>query len=356
MKKFLILSIVSVVAALATSVSAQTSTNPPTFIKGDMSIQYNTRQSTPVAKGVKDVYTVNVNVCNSAQFHGTITDLPQLIEGWVKKDITQNRMLSYDIAADLVNPKNPAQVKNVGRLFGNVPISQDGVYHYGQGSLVMDIIPMGQAAGFSSPFKGDVQGKPLNRPANWLDSVSLSSISLTRVGANGKSTTVVLKKYDKMVYSNTELGAGPAQFYTAVTVSGEMLYDYDKSCWFFNNVGLAYAGHFDRITGTIRFVEAVRGSGEYQFDIRVNEPAPSETAAFASAPADESAFFETDNTIPALTGTMKYKDTLRGSGKDATTLSSAVTIDLKGNGLTKAQTMALCKMIIFSAVVPMNAD
>jgi hypothetical protein len=356
MKKFLILGIVSVVVALATSATAQTSTNPPTFIKGDMTIQYNTRQNTPVAHGVKDTYTVNVNVCNSAQFHGTITDLPQLIEGWVKKDVTQKRVLTYDIAADLVNPKpNPDgthTVRNVGRLFGTVPITSDGVYHYGQGSLVMDIIPMGQAAGFTSQFKGDVQGKPLNRPANWLDTISLNSISLTRVGANGKSTTVVLKKYDKMVYSNTELGAGPAQFYTAVTVSGEMLYDYDKNCWFFNNVSLAYAGHYDRITGTIRFVEPARGSGEYQFDVRVNEPAPSETAAFSAGPTDESAFFETDNTIPSLTGTMKYKDTLRGD----TTMASAVTIDLKGNGLTKAQTMALCKMIIFSAVVPMNAD
>ena len=348
MKKFLILSI-SLAVALATTVSAQT--NPPTFIKGDMTIQYNTRQATPVAHGVKDTYTVNVNVCNSAQFHGTITDRPQLIEGMFSKAVTQTRLLTYDIAADLVNPKNPTQVKNVGRLFGTVPIGSDGMYHYGQGSLEMDIIPMGQAAGFTSQFKGDVQGKPLNRPANWLDNVSLSAISLTRV-SNGKTTTVILKKYDKMVYSNTELGAGPAQFYTAVTVSGEMLYDYDKNCWFFNNVSLAYAGHYDRITGTIRWVEPSRGSGEYQFDVRVNEPAPSETAAFAAGPADESAFFETDTTIPSLTGTMKYKDTLRGD----TTLASAVTIDLKGTNLNKNQVMALCKMIVFSAVVPMNAD
>jgi len=348
MKKLLILSLVGLFAALA---SAQTSTNPPTFIKGDMTIQYNTRQNTPIAHGVKDVYTVNVNVCNSAQFHGTITDLPQLIEGWVKKDVTQNRVLNYDIAADLVNPKNPTQIKNVGRLFGTVPISQDGVYHYGQGSLEMDIIPMGQAAGFTSQFKGDVQGKPLNRPANWLDNVSLSAISLTRT-SNGKTTTVILKKYDKMVYNNAELGAGPAQFYTSVVVSGEMLYDYDKNCWFFNNVTLSYAGHYDRISGTIRWVEPNRGSGEYQFDVRVNEPAPGEGAVFSAGPTDESAFFETDNSIAGLTGTMKYKDTLRGD----TTLASAVTIDLKGNNLTKQQTMALCKMIIFSAVVPMNAD
>ena len=348
MKKFLILGL-GLFAASVITVSAQT--NPPTFIKGDITIQYNTRQSTPIAHGVKDVYNINVNVCNSAVFHGTITDLPQLIEGWVSKGVTQPRVLTYDVAADLMNPKNPAQVRNVGRLFGTVPISSDGMYHYGQGSLEMDIIPMGQAAGFTSQFSGDVQGKPLNRPANWMDTFSLSAVTITHV-SNGKAVTTILKKYDKMVYNNATLGAGPAQFYAQATLNGEMLYDYDKSCWFFNHVGIDCGGHHDIITGTIRWVEPTRGNGEYQFDVRVNEPVPTENAAFVSGPTDESAFFETDTTIPGLTGTMKYKDTLRGD----TTLASAVTIDLKGNNLTKQQVMALCKMIIFSAVVPMNAD
>ena len=107
---------------------------------------------------------------------------------------------------------------------------------------------------------------------------------------------------------------------------------------------------------SVLVLRAMRGKGEYQFDVRVNEPAPAETAAFSTGPTDESAFFETDSSIPGLTGTMKYTDTLRGSGKDATTLASSVVIDLKGNNLTKQQTMALCKILIFSAVVPMNAD
>ena len=134
-----------------------------------------------------------------------------------------------------------------------------------------------------------------------------------------------------------------------------MLYDYDKYCWFFNNVALTYGGHYDRVTGTIRWVESPQrksnGEGAYEFDIRVNEPPPSENAAFA-APADESSFFSTDTSIPSLSGTMKYKDVIRGD----TTLSSHVDIDLTGNNLTKQQVMALTKVIVFSAVVPMNAD
>ena len=93
---------------------------------------------------------------------------------------------------------------------------------------------------------------------------------------------------------------------------------------------------------------------EYQFDIRINEPLPNENSSF-SPPAsgdDESAFFTTDNSVPGLTGTMKYQDTLRGDD----TLASAVSIDLTGNNITKQQNMVLCKMVIFASVIPMNSD
>jgi hypothetical protein len=38
------------------------------------------------------------------------------------------------------------------------------------------------------------------------------------------------------------------------------------------------------------------------------------------------------------------------------TLASDVTIDLTGNKLTKQQAMCLCKLLVFSAIVPMNSD
>jgi hypothetical protein len=172
--------------------------------------------------------------------------------------------------------------------------------------------------------------------------------------------TVVLKKYDKMEFRQHILAAGPVQAYQPVTVNGEMLYDYEKYSWFLNNVTVQYAVggvvKIDRISGNIRWVESpqrkTNGEGEYQFDVRVNEPPPSESAAFTTTTTDESAFFETDSTIPALVGTAKYKDTLRGD----TTVASTVTIDLTGQNLTKQQAMVLCKLIVFSAVVPMNSD
>lgn len=357
MKKILI----AALAVIGLSVFAETNTVPtvtPT-IKGNIQINYGSRtqvgSSGKPTLGAKDIYTVNINVANSALFHGTITDYPLVMGGLMGNTVSQSRNLNYDIACDVVNPKNPAQTKNVGRMFGKVPIEQSGTYRYDLGTLQVSVLPMGNAGGFDSKFSGISIGKPLIRPVNWLETLQRSAVNITR-SVNGKTMTVVLKKYDKMEFRQHTVGAGPVQIYSSFIVNGEMLYDYDKSCWFFNNVTVQSANGFDRLAGNIRWVESPKrksdGEGEYQFDIRVNEPPPSESAAFSPA-TDEASFFETDTKIPSLTGTMKYKDTMNSGG---TTTASSVMIDLTGNNLTKNQTMILCKLIMFSTVVPMNSD
>ena len=345
--------ILTAALTLACAFGATAQTNLPSLpVKGTIDIRYNSRTQ-PGVKGVKDVYTFDVNVAGATKFNGTIQDTPQLIEGWVNKTVTQARSLVYDINCDLINPKNPAQVRNVGRLYGKVGIDPDGTYRYDNGSLVVDILPIGNGSQLSSKFNGTAVGKPLSRPAGWLESLKCSTVNITR-NVNGKATTIALKKYDKMDFRQHVVGAGPLAAYQPVTVNGEMLYDYDKSCWFFNNFTLQYADagvvKIDRIAGTIRWDKK---ANEYAFDVRVNEPLVAASAAFeASASTDESAFFETDTTIPALIGSMKYKDTTKGD----VTLNSLVTIDLTGHNITKQQVMALTKTILFSAVVPMNAD
>lgn len=329
------------------------------FIKGTIDIEYKSKQ-TPNTKGVKDVYTININVCNSTVYHGTITDQPQIIEGLFSKEVTQPRQLDYDIACDVVNPKNVAETKNVGRLYGKVPINPSGVYMYSDSSLVIDVLPIGNAGGFTSKFRGSAKGKPMNRPQNWLDTLQAQTVNITR-SVNGKVSTVQLKKYDKMEFNQCVLAAGPVAIYQQVTVNGEMLYDYDKNCWFLNNITMQYAEsnlvRSDRVTGTMRWIESPQrkqnGEGEYQFDVRVNEPPVDPAKVFTTSDADESAFFTTDTAIPAIVGTMKYKDALNSSGE---TMSSKVTLNLTGNNITKLQTMALTKMIIFASVVPMNSD
>lgn len=348
--------ILSLVSLVSLTAMAQTPTN---FIRGEINVKYATRQADGlIPKGVKDTYQLNINVCNSALFQGTITDTPLIMEGMFTKSVTQPRSLNYDIACDVINPKNPSQTKNVGRMFGVVPIDPSGAYYYDKGTLEISVLPMGNAGGFNSKFTGVAMGKPLVRPANWMDTLKREALSITR-SVNGKTMTVVLKKYDKLEFRQHVIGAGPVQIYQSVTVNGEMLYDYDKYSWFFNNFTIQYPVSgmvkVDRLTGTIRWVESAQrkanGEGEYQFDVRVNEPPPSEGAAFAAA-TDESSFFETDTSIPALVGTWKYKDAMKGT----TTISSNVKVDLVGNNLTKQQMMALCKLLVFDAVIPMNAD
>lgn len=329
---------------------SQAQTNIP--VKGSIDIKFTSRNTTPPEKNVLDVYTVNVNVANSALFQGTITDQPQIIDGWVNKTVVQPRLLKYDINCDVINPKNPSQTRNVGRMFGNVPIASDGTYAYDRGTLEMSILPMGNAGGFTSKFGGIAEGKPLARPSNWMNTLQRQTINITR-SVNGKTTVVSLKKYDKMEFKQHVIAAGPVAIYQNVTVNGEMLYDYEKECWFFNNFTMQYSENnvikIDRLSGTIRWDKK---GNEYVFDIRVNETPPSAAAIFDTKTADESSFFETDTTIPALLGSMKYKDTKRGD----VTLSSSVSVELNGNNLTKQQVMSMAKIILFSSVIPMNSD
>lgn len=371
MKK--LIALMALVALTLIDASAQT--NGALFVKGDMNIKFNTHLNPPGTKGIQDVYSININVANSALFHGKMFDRPQVIEGMFTKAITQHRSLKYDIDCDVMNPRNPAQTRNIGRMYGMVPISSDGVYHYGSDAgnpnpLVIDILPLGNAGGFTSKFSGTAVGKPLVRPANWTDTIR-ESVNISRL-VNGKPMTVTLKRYDKMEFQNVVLAQGPIQIYQPVTVNGTMLYDYDKKCWFFNNFTVQYAEgtsiKIDRVAGTIRWVpdahRAQNGLGQYQFDIRVNEPVPDANAAFA-APSDESSFFATDTAVPGLVGTMSYKDTfdpttVDGSadptGDNAVATASAVTIDLNGNNINKQQVMVLAKVVIFASVIPMNAD
>lgn len=328
-------------------------------ITGGIAIKYQSRESFPPKPGVFDIYAVDIQVANSAKFSGTVIDTPQIIDGLFSKKVVQPRGLQFDIGCDVVNPANPTQTRNIGKLFGRVPITSEGIYDYDRGNVAFDILPMGRAGGFTSKFTGPVRGKPLSRPPNWLDTLKREAVSITRM-SGGKVTTIVLTKYDKMEFANHVLGAGPIANYAQSTVNGEMLYDYNKSCWFLNNFTVQYAEgnsvKIDRVGGTIRWVESPKrkqnGEGEYQFDLRVNEPLPGAGAAFDTTATDESAFFQVDTSVPSLTGTMKYKDTLQGD----TTMSSRVSVDLTGNGLTKSQLMVLGKLVIFSTIVPMNGD
>lgn len=359
MKRLTSLFLTLAAAALASAQSAPNPAADAIFIKGDASIRFNTRTNTDSdgkpKEGIADRYTVSINVSNSVLFRGTIDHTP-----FISKTLgsSQPATLNYTIECDVVNPRNPAQTRNVGRTFGTVPIDEKNTYRFTDGTLKTVVFPVGTAKGFESTFKGLAVGKAPANSEGFLSKLKNEALNITKL-VNGKSVAIAVTKYDRMQFQNHVLGAGPVQIYPDATVNGNMIYDYGRTAWYFENVSVSYAldgrQYSDKLTGNIRWVESpnrsANGEGEYQFDIRVNEPAQSEAAAF-TGPADESAFFATDDAIPALTGSIKYKDTLAGDN----VTSSAITVDLKGNKLTKQQAMNLAKLLFFSLVVPLNSE
>jgi hypothetical protein len=258
--------------------------------------------------------------------------------------VNQTSQLLYDIDTDIVNPNNPAQTRNVGKVLGTVPISEENVYGYSAGSAKVNVFAMGSARGFESKFSGQALGKPPVKTGF----AALKQDALKLV--NSKGAAISVTKYDKMEFQNMVLPVGPVAIYAESQVNGTLLYDYVRSAWYLQNIIVTYSQDGkrmqDNVTGNIRW-----NNGQYTFDIRVNEPAPSETAIFA-ATADEASFFATDDVNPSLTGIVKYKDSQAGDR----VVASSIGIDLTGNKLTKQQTMILFKLIFLVAVVPFNAE
>lgn len=310
-----------------------------TFVKGDLNIKFDSRQK-PGTENITDKYTLNLNVSNSAIFRGTVEHLP-FISGTFGN---QNAKLVYALETDIVNPANPAQTRNVGKIYGITPVNENNVYDFSAGNVVVNVFGIGAARGFESKFSGQALGKPPANKSVWAN-LKQEALNLT----NGKSQKISVAKYDKMEFNNVTLAMGPVGIYPETTVSGAMIYDYGRSAWHFQSVTVTYTWEGkrvqDNITGNIRW-----NKDRYDFDIKVNEPVAGEGAVFAAA-ADESAFFAVDNTVAGLTGNMIYKDI---GGERV--VSSAVKVDLIGNKLNKQQTMYLAKMIFLVAIVPFNAE
>lgn len=340
-------------ALLAATAFSQTPPAPATFIKGTLDIKYATRTQLDGDKpkeGVEDVYTLNVNVSNIAAFRGTIAQLPYISSTFGD----QKGKLTYDLETDVYNPKNPAQVKTVGKITGTVPVDAKNVFSFTDGTAKLGVFPMGRAEAFESAFKGLALGKPPTTSGMFdkLMSRVRERISITKQ-VGGKPVTISLTNYDQMVFQGHLLPAGPARACSESTVNGTFTFDYERNSWFLQGVTVSYVGDSGRVqtdilTGNIRWLEA---KNEYEFDIRVNEPVGGAGDAFAAASTTDD-FFAVDNTLAALTGKMTYQETMSGSK----VVAQSVKIDLIGNQLTNYQVLYLGKLLTLSLTVPLNAE
>lgn len=335
---------------------------PVNTVKGKLDIQFNSRtqldDSGKPKAGVKDVYTFDLQVVDTAIFQGTIEHLPTILSDTLGTE-KQAGVLNYNLSLLVANPANLTQKRAVGKLVGGVQIDKKGVYNYDKGTLRIAVDAAGTASGFESAFRGTAAGKP-PKSSSTLSRIKKQAQTMTRK-VQGKTVKLVVTDYDIMTLNGLVLAAGPVKTYPETTVNGEMLYDYERSAWYFRGLTMTYQMDgkpvTDKLTGNIKWVESpqrkTNGEGEYQFDVRFNEPEEKagETAVFQPVD-DEAAFFAVDKTMPSLTGTAKYKDQMRGE----TVASSAVSIDLTGNNLNKQQVMNATKLIWLVAVVPVNAE
>ncbi len=372
MKGIKFLSIVGMFALMFNLAYAQLPANPPAAptaatpppasaaaptVKGTLDIDYKSRTATD-KYGVEDVYKMDVVAVDTLVLNGTINHLSPIFGEYLGGE-KQQAKLTYSVDLHLRNPANLSQQKKVGKLTGVVPIDATGKYLFDQGTLRMAVEAIGKAAGFQSDFRGTAAGRA-PKTGSMAEKAKKVAIEMTR-SVKGKNVKIVVVDFDEMKLNGLRLAAGPTPNYPETTVNGEMVYDYERGVWFFRNVTMSYPldgkTYNDTLSGNIRWVEGpnrkTTGEGQYEFDVRVNEPAAktTEAAAFQGA-ADESDFFAVDATMPSLTGLAKYKDTFRGD----TVTASKVNIDLVGNNLTKQQVVNLTKLIWLVSVVPINAE
>ncbi|MFO0838885.1 MAG: hypothetical protein U1D55_10185 [Phycisphaerae bacterium] len=328
-------------------------------IAGTMDIDFRTRMSLDTSgkfkdgspqMGVQDKYKFALTVAKTTEFAGEIVRQPNIFSKMLQKR-EQGAALGFDIQLSVLNPKDLKQKRAVGKWVGLVPIDTgSGAYDLAAGAkderpLRMAIDTVGAAKGFTDAFAGRLVGKAEKKD-------NLAEYTYKRL-VGTKTVQITVKKSDPMRFENVELAKGPADNYPRTIVNGRLDYDYETGNWFTDGIRFKYNYNGkdveDTVTGSIKWVEdpnrETNGKGYYEFNIRFNEDknraAGGESAAFDKL-SGEDAFFVVDNSLPCLTGTISYVDTMP-AGKEAPS-SSKVTFNLGANKLTKQQIMNFFKL------------
>lgn len=339
-------------------------------ITGTMDIEFKTR-TTPDSsgefadgspqKGVQDKYTFTLRVADTTEFSGSIVRQPNIYTKTLRKRV-QGAAIGFDVDLAVLNPKDLKQKKTAGKWVGVIPIdTATGAYDLGAGKaeerplrIVVDSI--GAVQGFTDAFAGRMFGKAEKKD-------NLAEYTYKRL-VGKRTVEFKVSKSDPMKFDNIELARGPQGIYPRAFVNGRLDYDYETGNWLTDGIRFKYTLDGkeleDVVTGTIKWVEdanrKTNGKGHYEFNLRFNEEknrsAGGESAAFEQLSAED-AFFVVDDSVPALTGTIEYIDTM-SYGSEAPS-SSKVTYNLNANKLTKQQAMNFIKLWLI-CVGPTNDE
>ncbi len=320
-------------------------------VTGTVNINFKTRTEVDdkgkPKPGAKDSYDVSLTVGRTTAFQGKVERQP-LITSSLLGRVEQPGQLTYALNLVVMNPVDLTQRKTVGKWVGTVPINAEGVYDLTGGDsspLRISVEGSGQSPAMAETFGGCLHGK------------GKKSEGIMAYVRKWRSKEVALKvsNVDPMRFENVELAAGPAQHYPRTVVNGNLDFDYETGNWLTNGLRFKYTlngkEYEDVVTGSIKWVEdenrANNGKGHYEFNLRWNEQsseAVSKEAASYQLASDEEAFFAVDQTVPSLTGSVTFEDTLTQLKGESIPSASKTTYQLDANQLTKQQVMNFLKL------------
>lgn len=360
--------------AFAQSGGFTDATTTPGAIKGTMDIKFGTRTAEDTtgrapkgspAIGAVDTYATNIEIANSIIFQGNIERRPWMPTSVLGRTL-QEGYLSYDLKASLRNPNNPSQTAVLGSWIGAMLLDGNGKYTLasppeGKGRLRVATNAVGNIAGFTSNFAGDLQGRLPPQAGLWgvADRASRQATKTYTRYVNGQTLAITVKGADPLSFNGVTLAQGPLAAYPETRVSGSIDYDPEEGNWYVD-IAATYsvAGNAmrDRYSGTIRWVEdparKTNGKGVYTINVRVNEKPTTEADAFKGAGGSaEEAFFASDNTVPGFAGTVSYQDTFE---RDKV-IASKVAYAVDANQVSKIQTMNFAKVLLLM-VGPFNDE
>jgi hypothetical protein len=286
-------------------------------ITGHMTIDFNSR--TERGDSGVDTYAIdNLTVADLLIYSGTIQRKPE--EGMV-----------YSLKIDVFNPQNISQIaREVAILRGEMVIDNAGRYLPAEGDLRIDIVK-GQRN--TSDFGGTIQGREVTRWWELGEQIERAKDEATKLYSrtvNGKVVTIQVVAPDPLKFEGLSLAAGPFSYLPVARVNGNLDYDYELGNWLTDAAGVTFQYAVgqqtltDKVTGTIRFVEAEGNftdpvgkprpyTSYYEYNLRFNEPETKPEDSFFdgenSSAEIESFFSEVDQTAPGLYGRIYYYDT-----------------------------------------------
>jgi hypothetical protein len=347
-------SILTLVFTLGLAATAYTSEAPMTqegYMKGSLVINWDTRLASnrdgeyPKAD-VTDTFTYDVTVGHTT-YKGDVVCKPYIFSKHLGR-VVQVGDCKYDINVGVINPSNPSQHKNVGKIVGNYAIDQKGQVNLSEATVRMEVQSLGQAQAMTSNYTGVFSGKAPSAEttvSRLRDEATKKSATITRmVGKN--TVSVTLGDVDPLEFKNTGLPAGPSANYPQATVNGQLIYSYESDNWF-PQLSLNYSDVKDSLGGGIKWVEQGKGAGRYELNVILNEGQTGladEAAAFDENVQGEDAFFAADPSQSVLNGTIEFNET--AGGVDNLARKTDIKFNIGVQQVTAQQALAFWKLLL----------